>query len=213
MNLSKKLIYIITFGLLATISCDREFDSEGVSRITTYATLTMQGEVWNRITQGGTWTDPGVTAKEGTADIEVTVGGDVVDVNTPGAYAISYTATNKDGFSSTIYRYVGVISPNVEGIDITGAYKRNAGAMGVSTVTKIDENLYTSDNVGGVATGGPSTTVYFYHYDDGLLAVPSQDVMGSTFSCEDATIDVGVSYSWVVINSGYGAALRTFVKQ
>ena len=98
MNLSKKLIYISAFALLA-ISCDREFDSEGVSRITTYATLTMQGEVWNRIAQGGTWTDQGVTAKEGEADIEVTVGGDVVDVNTPGAYAISYTATNKDGFS------------------------------------------------------------------------------------------------------------------
>ena len=173
----------------------------------------MQGEVWNRITQGGTWTDPGVTAKEGEADIEVTVGGDVVDVNTPGAYAISYTATNNDGFSSTIYRYVGVISPSVEGIDITGAYKRDAGAFGVSTVTKIDENLYTTDNVGGVATGGPSTTVYFYHYDEGLLAVPSQDVMGSTFSCTDATIEVGVSYSWIVVNSGYGPALRNFVKQ
>ena len=193
MNSSKKLTYIMAFGLLTTISCEREFDSEGVSRVTTYATLTMQGEVWNRIPQGGTWTDPGVTAKEGDADIEVTVGGDVVDVNTPGAYAISYTATNKDGFSSTLYRYVGVISPSVEGVDITGAYKR--------------------DNVGGVATGGPSTTVYFYHYDEGLLAVPSQDVMGSTFSCTDATIEVGVSYSWIVVNSGYGPALRNFVKQ
>ena len=213
MNLSKKLIYIMSFGLLTTISCDREFDSEGVSRVTTYATLTMQGEVWNRIPQGGTWTDPGVTAKEGEADIEVKVGGDVVDVNTPGAYAISYTATNKDGFSSTLYRYVGVISPSVEGVDITGSYKRDAGAFGVSTVTKIDENLYTTDNVGGVATGGPSTTVYFYHYDEGLLAVPSQDVMGSTFSCTNATIEVGVSYSWIVVNSGYGPALRNFVKQ
>jgi hypothetical protein len=206
------LNYTIAIALLMMAGCEREFDSEGVSRITTYATFKMEGKVWNRVTQGGAWTDPGVTAKEGESDIEVTVGGDVVDVNTPGAYAISYTATNKDGFSSTLYRYVGVISPNVEGIDISGAYKRNAGALGVSTVTKIDENLYTSDNVGGVAVGGPTTTVYFYHYDEGLLAVPSQDVLGSTFACTDATINVGVSYSWAVINPGYGTVLRTFEK-
>lgn len=64
-------------------------------------------------------------------------------------YTITYTALNKDGYSATEYRYVGVIAPNVKGIDMSGKYKRNAGALGVSTVTKISDNFYKSDNVGG----------------------------------------------------------------
>lgn len=210
---TKIFLIIAIFGQIVFTGCSDQLDSEGISKITYYPTITLKGERWNRITQGGTWTDLGVTAMEGETELTPVIGGDVVDVNTPGVYVITYTATNKDGFSLTEYRYIGVISPNVEGIDLTGSYKRNAGAGGTSTVTKVGENIYTTDNIGGVAEPGATTTVHFYHYADGLLGVPYQLVVGSPFFATDATVDVGVSYSWLVVNPGYGTALRTFEKQ
>jgi hypothetical protein len=206
----------ILFLLLSTIgffsACERELETEGISRITYYPVLTLKGEQWNSIPVGGTFTDAGITAKEGETDIEVSKTG-TVDTSKPGVYTITYTAVNKDGYSASTRRYVGVISPQTAAIDLSGQYKRNAGALGVSTVTKLGPGFYQTDNVGGVATPGPATTVKFYHYEGNKLGVPAQLVNGSEFSAESATVKVGIEYSWVVINSGYGTALRTFVKQ
>lgn len=205
------LILLVVAIQFAFTGC-RDLESEGVSKITYYPTITLTGDQWMTVAQGGSYTEPGVAALEGENQISVVTGGDAVDTSTPGVYTITYTATNRDGFALTTYRYVGVISPAVAGIDITGKYKRNAGAGGISTVTKVKDNLFTADNVGGVAAPGPSTTVNFYFYDTGKLGVPYQLVQGSPFYCTDASIVVGTSYSWVVINPGYGTALRTFNK-
>jgi hypothetical protein len=215
-NMKNRILEIILLVCAAALvsSCERDLETEGITtKITYYPVITLAGEQWNTIMVGETFSDPGVTAMEGDTEIDVVITGDVVDVNTPGVYTIEYTATNVDGYSATERRYVGVITPDVVGVDLTGAYKRTAGALGVSTVKKIGDGFYSSDNVGGVATPGPGTTVYFYHYEGNKLGVPPQVVAGSLFSCTNATVNIGVSYSWVVINSGYGTALRTFVKQ
>ncbi|MEO7175830.1 MAG: DUF5011 domain-containing protein [Saprospiraceae bacterium] len=206
-----KFLPILTC-LIMIAGCDPDLETADISRVTFYPILTVPGEQWNTIKVGGSFTDPGATAKEGDADLTVTTSG-TVDVNTPGVYTITYTAVNKDGYSATDYRYVGVISAAVEGTDMSGSYKRNAGAKGVSTVTKISDNFYFADNVGGVAVTNPSLGVYFYHYDTGLLGVPFQRTPGNAFEATNATVELGVKYSWVVINPGYGAALRTFIKQ
>lgn len=210
-----KQILNISFLMLLTmfvISCEKDPETANLSRITFYPIITVPGEQWNTIKVGGSFTDPGATAKEGDTDITVTTSG-TVDVNTPGVYTITYTAVNKDGYSATDYRYVGVISAAVEGTDMSGSYKRNAGALGVSTVTKISDNFYFADNIGGIAVPDPSVGVFFYHYDTGKLGVPFQRTPGNAFAATNATVELGVKYSWVVINSGYGAALRTFIKQ
>ncbi|MDQ3142308.1 MAG: DUF5011 domain-containing protein [Bacteroidota bacterium] len=205
------LIGFLFTSLFLVSSCEEE--TVNVSRITYYPEITLAGEQWNTVKQGGSFTDLGVKAFEGDTEIIPVVGGDVVNTNVPGVYTITYTALNKDGYSATEYRYVGVIAPDVEGIDLSGQYKRTAGAKGVSTVTKISDNFYTSDNVGGVASPGLATTVRFYHYQGNKLGVPPQIVAGSLFSCDMSTVEVGVKYSWRVLNSGYGTALRTFIKQ
>ncbi|HMS29540.1 MAG TPA: DUF5011 domain-containing protein [Saprospiraceae bacterium] len=211
----KKIVNHIVYGILYTLiiflsSC--EGITEDVSQITYYPILTLKGEQWNTIDVGQSFTDLGATATEGGNEINVKVGGDQVNSNIPGVYTITYTAVNKDGFSATEYRYVGVIDPSVKGKDMSGSYKRNAGVFGVSIVTKISDNFYKSDNVGGVAVGGPASTVFFYHYNKDLLGVPLQIVAGSPFYCENATVQLGASYKWIVRNSGYGPALRTFLK-
>lgn len=205
-----KLI-MIALTLFAAFSCEEDKVTEGISRITYYPVITLKGEQWNQVPVGGTFTDAGATAKEGDTEIPVKTSG-TVDTKTPGVYVIEYTAVNKDGYSSVEYRYVGVISAAATA-DISGNYKRNAGAFGVSKVTKVSGNLYTSDNVGGVAVPSPGETVYFYYFDKGKIGCPYQRTSGNAFECTNASIKEGVSYSWVVINPGFGTALRTFEKQ
>ncbi|HWV32331.1 MAG TPA: DUF5011 domain-containing protein [Dyadobacter sp.] len=205
-----KLI-MIALTLFAAFSCEEDKVTEGISSITYYPVITLKGEQWNQVAVGGTFTDPGATAKEGDTEIQVKVSG-TVDTKTPGVYVITYDAVNKDGYSSTEYRYIGVISAAAT-TDITGSYQRNGGANGVSKVTKVSGNLYRADNVGGVAVPAPGDAVLFYYFDKGKIGVPYQLTSGNAFECINASIKEGVSYSWVVINPGYGDALRTFVKQ
>ena len=201
---------MIVLALFAAFSCEEDKVTEGISSITYYPVITLKGEQWNQVAVGGTFTDPGATAKEGDTEIQVKVSG-TVDTKTPGVYVITYDAVNKDGYSSTEYRYIGVISAAAT-TDITGSYQRNAGANGVSKVTKVSGNLYKADNVGGVAVPAPGDAVLFYYFDKGKIGVPYQLTPGNAFECTNASIKEGVSYSWVVINPGFGTALRTFVK-
>jgi hypothetical protein len=195
---------------LTLLSCEKE--TKDISRITYFPDITVKGEQWQQIPVGGTFTDAGAVATAGSDELPVTTTG-TVDVNTPGVYIIEYSAVNSDGFSVKNYRYIGVIDPSVVDTDISGVYKRNAGALGLSTVTKISGNLYRTNNVGGIAAPTDATSVYFYYYNVGEIDVPFQDNGFNEFECIDESISEGVSYSWVVLNSGYGAALRTFVKQ
>jgi len=203
------LILLSSFFLL---SCEKDDSTVNISSITTYPLITLKGEEWVVIPQGGTYTDPGVEATIGDEPVEVVVTNSP-DPNTPGVYETTYTATNKEGYSASVTRKVGVISPETAAMDISGQYKRNAGAGGISTITKLGPGYYQTDNVGGVAVPGPEVTVRFFHYEGNTLYGPPQDVQGSTFSVIDGTLKPGVSYSWSVINSSYGNALRTFVKQ
>lgn len=205
-----KLI-LMALTLFAAFSCEEDKVTEGISTITNYPVIALKGEQWNQVAVGGTFTDAGVTATEGGTEIEVKTSG-TVDTKTPGVYVIEYTAVNKDGYSSVEYRYVGVISPAATA-DISGSYKRNAGVFGVSKVTKVEGNLYSADNVGGVAVPSPGETVYFYYFDKGKIGCPYQRTPGNAFECTNASIKEGVSYSWVVLNPGFGAALRVFEKQ
>ncbi|MEJ8758205.1 immunoglobulin-like domain-containing protein [Pontibacter sp. H259] len=210
-----KILYIFTlFAASLFLSCEK--DTEGISRTTFFPVFAMEGEQFSSVLVGESFTDPGVTATEGEETTEVTTSG-TVDTSTPGVYVITYSATNKDGFTVTTNRYVGVIDPAVANVDLSGQYKRNAGALGVSTVIKIGTGHYTADNVGGVAVPGPGTTIHFFNTEGTTLIGPPQEVAGGqVFSIEDGSYvpqgNTASQYSWIVINPGYGAALRTFVR-
>ncbi|WP_276499078.1 immunoglobulin-like domain-containing protein [Pontibacter litorisediminis] len=211
-TINKTFTAVVLFAtILLLAGCEKDDETANVSFVTTYPTVALIGDQWEVVQVGESFTDPGIEAFEGETAIEYTTSG-TVDTSVPGVYVLTYTAVNQDGFSASATRYVGVITPEAAAIDLSGQYQRNAGALGVSTVTRIEPGLYETDNIGGVADPGPSTTVRFYHYDVNSLEVPLQSVQGTTFAATDATVVPGVSYSWIVINPGYGAALRTFVK-
>jgi hypothetical protein len=202
-------IAILTGMLFA---CEPDKVTEGISDITFFPVITMKGEQWDQVPLGTKYTDPGVESKEN-ADVITTKITGAVDETKAGVYTIRYDAVNKDGYASTEYRYVGVIDPAVAGTDISGTYKRNAGEMGISNVTKVSGNLYHTDNIGGVAIPNAGLGVYFYHYAKGKLGVPFQLTPGNSFEASNGAIVEGTQYSWSVINAGYGTAVRTFIKQ
>lgn len=94
-------------------------DTAGVTGITYYPELTLEGETTLYVDKGGTYMEPGYSA---IMDGEDVTGQVVVDsnVNTSksGVYSITYTIVNADGFASSTSRKVIVTDPNdaIEGI-------------------------------------------------------------------------------------------------
>src|SRR5688572_4248509 len=97
----------IVFALLTLLwSCELDGgDTEGISRITYFPDFDYKGASVMLAPCGAPVADPGVTAKENGAPLEVSTsisalisGGTVPSVpGTPDRYTIGYTATNQDG--------------------------------------------------------------------------------------------------------------------
>ncbi len=218
----KRLKYILPILIFATmIGCKKDhLDSEGVSKITYFPDLQMSGDVVETTIVGTPYTDPGAKAFENNQEIPVTITGSV-DANTPGAYVLTYTAKNKDGYAASLSRIVGVIKSEVLTDDFTGSYQRNAGAQGTAKWTKVKDGVYLDSDVGGANVNG---WVYVINIKKGIVVVPHQPFAGSGSDthCEngDGTLEIpftfgpvgSICYKWVVINSGYGTALRQFVR-
>lgn len=127
----KKAIYklmgcLAMVAVLALVSCNET--SQDPSTITYYITFEMEGDETYLLEVGTAYEEPGVTAFEGTEDVTssmVTTGS--VDENTVGLYTITYSATNQDGFSSSITRTVIVYDPSVT-TDISGTYTTASGS-------------------------------------------------------------------------------------
>lgn len=115
----KKIIYSIIMALpiLFLGSCEKE--SEGVTRITYYPVLILDGDETVIVNQGGSYVEPGYSATLNGQDVtsEVVVN-DNIDATKSGVYSVKYKITNSDGFSSSASRTIIVLNPNddVEGI-------------------------------------------------------------------------------------------------
>lgn len=117
----RKSIYFIGVALLAATalsSCDK--DTEGVTGVTYYATLQLEGPDRMLITAGQPFEDPGYVAELNgenvTEDVRVST-----DLNTdvPGLYTVNYSISNADGFSSYASRTVLVVDA---GDPVSGFY-------------------------------------------------------------------------------------------
>ena len=68
--------------------------------------INLTGSSTMNIEQNGTYTEPGATSSEKQGDI--TIDDSNVDLNTPGTYYVTYTATDEYGYSHTVKRYLVV---------------------------------------------------------------------------------------------------------
>jgi len=217
-----KRINIVLVSLLAAVflgGCTK--DLEDSSRITYYPIITVNGENLITIIVGGSYTDAGAKAFAGETELQIKTEGSV-NTNVAGVYTITYTAVNVDGFSSVDKRYVGVMTQEALDDNLTGKYRRTAGKQGTSEWTKIKAGVYKCTDVGGAIL--PDQYAYVFNIEKNIFVVPTQPLggTGSDVKCTNATggekIDFvpggagTTSYKWIVINSGYGASVRSFKK-
>lgn len=212
---------LVIMAVCATVllSCGKETvditdTTVGHSRITNFPLLTVKGAQYVAVAMGGTFTEPGVSATEGGNTIPVTTTG-TINTATPGVYSLTYTAVNKDGFSTTGSRTVVVYSTAADAAlnDFSGNYARTSNGV-VSTWTKIAPGVYVVLNPGGAA--GSSLTAVVLNASGTNIKIPSQRTSDGniTSSSQETYTKTGTpQYSWVIVNPGYGPALRTFVKQ
>jgi len=139
----------------------------GISKITQYPVFTLNGSQYVSIVKGGTYTDAGATAKEGSNDLKVTTTGSV-NTNVVGVYNINYSATNKDGFEGSTARTVIVLPSADAGIDISGKY---SGYSTTATITKVTTGYYYVTNF---FSSGSAIPAYLICSDGTNIIMPLQ---------------------------------------
>jgi len=216
----KKFIPLF-YSLIAVlfVACNKDEihnteDKVGISRVTHFPVLTLNGDRYMTIEQGGSFTDPGIVATEGGADIPYTTEGSV-NTGEVGVYDITYRAVNKDGFPASLTRTVIIYSTEASGAanDLSGTYVRTSNGIS-STWTKIAPGVYTVFNPGGAS--GVSLTVVAFNQTGYTIHIPEQTIGdGSTMTSAQEVYSAGppATYTWQILNPGYGTGLRTFVKQ
>jgi len=216
-----KIFIVIISAMSFLCSCNKEGNfnypegTVGISKITYFPILTMSGSDYVVVPVGGTYTEPGVTAKEGTSDLTVTTSG-TVNTAVVGVYTLTYSAVNKDGFAASTTRTVAVYSTDASAAahDLSGTYLRPA--TGVSnTWEKLAPGVYKVTNPGGAASGG-GLIVILFNATGFTIDIPSQTSSdGNTTSSTDEVYNntTPATYAMKIVNPGYGPALRTFVKQ
>lgn len=147
----KYKLLLSLFGISVFLSCNKHDVRDdgvyvGISKITHYVVLTLKGENPMIVIQGEDFTDPGITATESGSDVQYTTTGSV-DVNTPNFYTVTYSAVNKDGYSSSVSRTVVVLPAHeIPGTDLSGNYDYVGSSTYTAEVTKLAEGLYATDN-------------------------------------------------------------------
>lgn len=204
-NIITRTWLLLSVGLF--LGCERDLETEGISRITFYPDFVMAGEE-NVITWVGApaFTDPGVTATEAGNSLPVTVtvtGSPYIvagntqpsqvqytssfDANVPGIYTFTYSAINSDGFPGSITRQVFVLDKQPDpAVDLSGAY--TSATSPEAEITKIGDGVFYSTN----AWGGGSTVrigAYILTSDGMNLNVPQQESLVRIFGYGTRTAD------------------------
>jgi hypothetical protein len=157
MKVLMKNAYRMLFFLLAVtvISCNDDDDNEPAD--TAAPVITLLGQATVNLTIGDAYTDAGATATDnvdGDITADIVVGGDVVDANTVGVYAITYNVSDAAGNAATqVTRTVNVsVAPDTEVpvITLLGDASVNLTVGGTFT----DAGATATDNVDGDITAG-----------------------------------------------------------
>ena len=157
----KKYISTLTVGILlmAFGSCSK--DTEGLTGVTYYPVIELDGPINDLIEAGVPYVEPGYSAKldgeDYTSHVEIFTDMDFNDPQ-PGYYPIIYSAVNADGFSRTVARYV-IVAENDD--PMSGFYTTNTdsyrdyggiiyyGGFPVAVYSNGDNTYHVSDLLGG----------------------------------------------------------------
>lgn len=171
----KRYIYsfLLLFSLLLFTGCE-DITSEDPSKVTYFVTFDMSGDKLITIPVGQAYVEPGVKAMEGESDITSSMKTDgTVNSNVAGLYPITYTATNVDGFSSSISRNVIVYDPNIT-TDLTGEYTVGSGTQRIYTDGSVTDYSGYKIKISKVKPGIFLVSDYMGGFYDKLRALGSR---------------------------------------
>ncbi len=184
--------------LVLIFSCNKETIVDtptqvGISKVTYYVVLTLNGPAVQSIVVGQPYVDSGATATENGQPVKYTTSGNV-DNTTVGIYTITYSAVNLDGYTSSTTRNVAVIATApLPGVDLSGTYANVGSAALTANISMVAPGVYFTNN----CWGGGSTAIipaYFFCSDGVAITVPSQN-----FSAY-GTLDGAGTYNAGLIN-------------
>jgi len=160
----KKILLSIIFGIssLLFFSSCHKVTTEGMTGITYYASIVLNGDEEIVVQKGSVYVDEGCYAELDGKDISSEVKCvNTVNAAVSGIYSVTYSYTNKDGFSSSTSRTVYVLDKTdpLEGIYVTnpasfrnysGTIKKFGGDAFSQLIFKNDKGLYeVQDFMGG----------------------------------------------------------------
>ena len=180
---------------LAMLGCG-DPESEGVSHVTHYAVITLNGDEELFVKRDDAFSEPGGVAIEGDAEIPLDINYigtyfqnvfTTLDTSVPDVYTAVYSAVNKDGFTGTATRTIyvagqGDLTTNLEGLYTATVVRNGVVAaqyqnMKYVIVSKTGANTYQlSDGIGG-------------YYDFGRKYGPDYAALGATFTANDIASD------------------------
>lgn len=196
----KRILYtFIAVFLIALTSCEKKYETEGLSSKTYYAVFTITGDQLLTVALGSNYSDPGCTADANGTDIPVDVSvkgnyqgysGSTVDANTADQYIVSYSAENADGYVATAEREVWVADEGDFVNSIAGLYTSTVVRNG-STSPQYTDMQYVlvweksagvfqiSDAIGGYYNMGRG---YGVAYTAQGMTITANDISANDFS-------------------------------
>jgi len=210
-----KLIILTSVCLLFVVAC-KKIENQFPSTIVkvSYPIITLKGDNAISIRVGSSYTDAGATLTDDITGGITDLVGDASGVNTAveGLYFVRYTASNANGYATTIVRPIAVTGIS-DSFDIAGSYL-NAARGGTAMVTKIARGLFLSDNVNG---GGSLGSIYMMIRSDSTLQVPAQWSNDGGFDGdyvnESIYFSPDTAYEYTIDAAGFGNSPRLFEKQ
>lgn len=157
--MKKNLIFLLSAALMV-LATGCEKTSKGLTRITYYPVITLQGDNPYVVQLGGQYTEPGYTAtlngEDYTDNVQTSSN---VDSSVPGIYSVTYSATNPDGCSYSTTRDVYVLNPGgVANVYISNCWN-NSGSRNYDNIpiviSPISDGVYEiEDLLGGYYFAG-----------------------------------------------------------
>lgn len=207
--MKKILLPIIAMCTILFTSCDSD-STGGVSSVTSYPNMELNGESLIVLTQGQPYTEAGATSEASGSSLSVNIEG-TVENNKPGVYKLKYSSVNSDGFPATLTRTVIILSNQPSTIDLSGTFLRSGNP---NNVTKLAERKYICDNATGYNVDKDKLKLEFYNIDDKQLYAPfNPNASESGISAESniGTIVDKNNWKWIIYASGvFGTAERIF---
>ena len=157
--MKKNLIFLLSAALMV-LATGCEKTSKGLTRITYYPVITLQGDNPYVVQLGEQYTEPGYTAtlngEDYTDNVQTSSN---VDSSVPGIYSVTYSATNPDGCSYSTTRDVYVLNPGgVANVYISHCWN-NSGSRNYDNIpiviSPISDGVYEiEDLLGGYYFAG-----------------------------------------------------------